>query len=375
MINHQIESDNKMTPKLKCKIGVLTFSPEHLNLNPGSIFQAWSLCHFINNIPGLEAELIFYAFWKEKLFSGGIYSLPNNMWSRFRRWRCNSFSRKNIRRFPQKKPLFRENVNTVNGKYDMILVGSDQVWNTYLTGFDKTFFLDFCEGCKKGAYAPSIGREDWPVEIKPEIEDFLRDFEFIGVREKQAVQVVQALTEKTVHWSIDPTLLINKIEWSKIARTPKENADGFILDYCIIDNPEVVKAVEKAEKELNLPVIECRGVRKRIPSAIKKYLVGADLWLGYLLNSKVVITDSFHGVAFCVNNNKPFYVILTSNGNRITSLLELFGLKERIITSAEEMDFTKKIDWEPVNQKLEEVRKENQDWLRDSIFKAFEDNK
>lgn len=136
-----------------------------------------------------------------------------------------------------------------------------------------------------------------------------------------------------------------------------------------------VEVVERAVKEMGVPAIECYGGRKRVPSAIKKHNVGPDKWLGYLLNAKMVITDSFHAVAFSIINNKPFYVFISRNGNRITSVLELFGLQDRLITCAEEMDFTKEIDWEPVNQKLEEVRKENQDWLKESIFKAFEDNK
>lgn len=148
------------------------------------------------------------------------------------------------------------------------------------------------------------------------------------------------------------------------------------MEYCIMNElPLLVKVAEKATKVLGIPVIDCFGGRKRVPFAIKKHNVGADKWLGYLLNAKIVITDSFHAVAFCINNNKPFYVIISRNGNRIISILELFGLQDRLITREEDVDFTKEIDWEPVNKKLEEVRKENQDWLRNSIFKAFEDNK
>ena len=53
--------------------------------------------------------------------------------------------------------------------------------------------------------------------------------------------------------------------------------------------------------------------------------------------------------------------------------MDFFGLQERLITSIEEMDFSKEIDWEPVNKKLEEVRKENQTWLRESLYEALKD--
>lgn len=353
------------------KIGILTFSPD--NINPGTIFQAWSLSHFINSIPGLEAEQIFYEYTNRRILYHGKFSLFN-LWFQYTLWRSGGFQRKEIKKYPHKKALVRDNIGTINGRYDMIVVGSDQVWNPNLTGNDRSFFLDFAkEDTLKGAYAPSIGIPDWPDKLKPEIIGYLKGFSFIGVREKQAVPVVQALTEKKVHWSLDPTFLIEKTEWSRVAIPPKDKKDGFIMEYCITPTPMLVKVVEKANKGFGVPVIECYGGRKRVPSAIKRHNVGADKWLGYILNSKLVITDSFHAVAFSINNNKPFYAILSNNSNRILSVLELFGLEDRVITNAEDMDLTKEIDWAPVNKKLEEVRKENQDWLKDSIFNAFKE--
>lgn len=353
------------------KVGIMTFSPN--NINPGTIFQAWSLCHYIDSIPDLEAELISYEYWNRSIFNHGKLSLFN-LWFNYTLWRSGDFQRKNLKRYPPQKSLYRENICTINGRYDMVIVGSDQVWNPKLTGFDKSFFLDFVKGIPKGAFAPSIGIQDWPKDIKKEVEVLLHDFSFIGVREKQAIPIVQALTEKPVHWSLDPTFLIDKVVWTEIASKPKEMRDGYIMEYCIMHNPLVVSSVEKASKQYGIPTIECYGGRKRAPSVIKKHNVGPDKWLGYILNSKLVITDSFHAVAFSINNNKPFYVILSNNSNRILSVLELFGLEDRVITKAEDMDFTKEIDWTPVNKKLEEVRKENQDWLKESIFKAFNNN-
>ena len=358
--------------KTTAKIGILTFSP--IVLNPGTVFQSWSLCHFIDSIPNLDAELIFYEFEQRNLFKQGRLSLAT-LWVKYSMWRACDFAKK-IKKYPIKKALVRENISTINGRYDLILVGSDQVWNPILTKFDKSFFLDFVKDAKKAAYAPSIGTNDWPEEYKSEVRSLLKDFEFIGIREKTSIPAVEQLTKKHVHWSLDPTFLITKAEWKDIATAPKEKKDSYIMEYCIMDkgkHPTLVQATEHAIKTLSIPAIECFGGRKRVPSAIKKRNVGADKWLGYLLNAKLVITDSFHGVAFCINNNKPFYVLISRNGNRITSILDFFGLRERLITSIEEMDFSKEIDWEPVNKKLEEVRKENQTWLKESLYEALKD--
>ena len=183
--------------KATAKIGVLTFSP--VVLNPGTVFQSWSLCHFIDSIPGLEAELIFYEFEQRKIFKNGKLSLAT-LWVLYSMWRSCDFAKK-IKKYPLNKALVRNTISSINGRYDMILVGGDQVWNPILTKFDKSFFLDFAKGTRKAAYAPSIGNDDWPEKLKPEIQALLKDYELIGIREKSSIPAVEKLTQKPVHWS------------------------------------------------------------------------------------------------------------------------------------------------------------------------------
>lgn len=156
-IDGGITPDKERPVKVK-KIGVLTFSP--IVLNPGTVLQSWSLCHYLDSFTSLDVELIFYDFYKDKLLGGKSFvSVLSVLWKKYSLWRCCGFAKK-IKKYPPRKPLVRENVSSINGRYDMIMVGSDQVWNHLLTKYDKTFFLDFVKGAKKGAYAPSIGKED-----------------------------------------------------------------------------------------------------------------------------------------------------------------------------------------------------------------------
>lgn len=343
------------------KIGVMTFSP--MTLNPGTVLQSWSLCHFLDSIPGIESEVIWYKSNKSNNHRKlSLRTSIRTLYIRFCQWRHCGFAKK-IRKYPIDKPLVRDTIRSINGRYDLILVGSDQVWNPEITGYDNSFFLDFVKDAKKAVYAASIGNDDWAEELKPEIQSFLKDFEFIGMREKTSIPAVERLSKKTVHWSIDPTFLINKTEWSNVALVPKEKKESYIMEYCIKGKsnfPVFAHATEYATKTLGIPSVE-----------INKWHVGADEWLGYLLNAKMVITDSFHGMAFSINNNIPFYVIISSGSNRITSLLNILGLQDRLITSADEMDFSKEIDWESVNEKLKILREENQTWLKESIYKAL----
>ena len=177
-----------------------------------------------------------------------------------------------------------------------------------------------------------MGKDEWPEEYREQIRQYLSDFAFIGVREKQSVNVVQSLTDKQVHWSLDPTFLLKREDWKRIARNPDEG------DY-------------------------------RVPSAKRMPHPSADTWLGYLINAKYVITDSFHGCAFSINTNTNFFVIVTANGSRLYSVLELFCLQDRILSSNMKIDLSRTIDWISVNRILEERRNESREWLKTSLLK------
>lgn len=364
------------------KIGIVTW----FNFaNPGTAFQAYALQEYINSIPLCKAEIIntlnhiiglarapIFRLYAKKY---RCFSLPIQICFAIKAYRFCSFQRKNIIKYPQVsyRPRLRDkDCKLINNRYDWVILGSDQLWNFDLSKnnkIDERKFLGFVSGPKKGAYAPSIGKEDWPDELKGTIKELLNDFSFIGVREKQAVDVVQPLANVPVHWSLDPTFLLDKTDWSKIARKPEHTGD-YIFEYCIIKSPELRVATEKLAAETGLPIIEHHGdLRKHVPSAIRMPHPSADTWLGYLMNAKYVVTDSFHGCAFCVNTNRNFYAIVTSNGSRIHSMLELFGLQSRVLTKANGINPSDLIDWNPVNEKLEERRNESREWLKNSLLK------
>ena len=50
----------------------------------------------------------------------------------------------------------------VNFGYDFFIVGSDQVWNMEITGFDPFWFLDFAPPEKRFSYAASFGTDCLP---------------------------------------------------------------------------------------------------------------------------------------------------------------------------------------------------------------------
>lgn len=359
---------NNQNTNQEQKIGIVTsigFA------NAGTVFQAYALQQYICRIPGFKAYLVNYVMNAPKFnniafaYGYGPLSWAIQAYFHLRTYKYNSFQRKHFELYPTGKPIKQDKLPTIVNDFDQFILGSDQIWNTKFNHFDKTFFLDFVKGKRKGAYAPSMGMDDWPEEQKADIKRLLEGFDYVGVREKQSVDVVQPLTDKPVHWSLDPTFLLDKDDWAKVGRKPKEGE--YIFEYCISTNKPIRVATEKLAQMTGLPVIEYGGARKRVPMAKRMPHPSADTWLGYMLNAKYVVTDSFHGVAFSVNLNKPFYAVITGFGSRVRSILDLFGLNDRILKDGTDVDLTKTIDWDSVNQKLNETRNENREWLAQSL--------
>ena len=380
------------------KIGIVTWFNYP---NPGTAFQAYALQQYICSIPQCQAEIINMLGNSIKdSFKAPInrpYARQYGPFYKFVRvllgiksYMYCSFQRKHIVKWPARtlRPI---DYSSVNDRYDQIILGSDQLWNLDIKKrieFDKTghfifsagekshgvipknCFLDFVKGPRKGAYGPSTGNDVWPEELRGQIKELLSEFSFIGVREKQAVSMVQSLVNVPVHWSLDPTFLLNKEKWEEIARKPKIS-EGYIFEYCIIKSPLLRAVTEKLSEMTGLPIIESHGdLRKHVSTAKRMPHPSADTWLGYLMNAKYVVTDSFHGCAFSINTNKDFYTVTTINETRIYSLLELFGLQHRMIKKVEEINLSKTINWSVVNIRLEDRRKESQDWLKLSLMES-----
>ena len=74
--------------------------------------------------------------------------------------------------------------------YDLIITGSDQVWNTDITrGFDDIYYLNFPGDYIKGSYAASIGSVSNPDFKKDYFMEKLSAFDRLSVREKMPLSL------------------------------------------------------------------------------------------------------------------------------------------------------------------------------------------
>lgn len=87
------------------------------------------------------------------------------------------------------------------------------------------------------------------------------------------------------------------------------------------------------------------------------YYSTPDMFISLLLQADFVVVSSFHGTAFSVNFNKPFFTVLPSRfASRIDSLLEKCGLMNRKISEYSTNYLDDDIDYQVVNNILEKER-------------------
>ncbi len=120
--------------------------------------------------------------------------------------------------------------------YDLILSGSDQIWNPKIFPdgrFDPVFFGTFSQK-RRIAYAPSFGIPAIPEGMQAELKGYLEGFSHLSARERQGCAIIADTAGREAAEVLDPTLLLTAEQWAAMANHPADYpAGGYILCYCI----------------------------------------------------------------------------------------------------------------------------------------------
>ena len=215
---------------------------------------------------------------------------------------------------------------TSNNVTGYIVVGSDQVWNPdYFE--NAPYLLTGIDIATKISYAASIGREQLSSAELDDFRNALRNYKAISVRERSAKELLQPLTDKKIEVVLDPTLLLDKIEYERLEKRPRDIAEGerYILCY-ILGDSDYQLTIEKFAKENNCRVISF--------SDKKGSNYGVEEFLYLIHHAELVCTDSFHACVFSFIFNKPFVAFRrTGEANymysRLQNFIDTFKLKNR----------------------------------------------
>lgn len=370
-------------------IGIITFHRSH---NYGSVLQAYALQTSINkNVVNHYSEIIdfispnsseVYAIFKKK---NSMKNIIKNMLSIYT-YRSRYIRYKEFERFINTRLNLTKNkyfsisdLKEISKKYDILICGSDQIWNTNCKDFDYSYYLPFAKSIKKISYAPSLGpgKQFKSNEAKEKIKDYLSDFYAISVRENGGEKTIQELTDKKVYRVLDPTLLLEAKDWDIISCNRRINKE-YIFFYSIGYKKDDISIAKQFSKKFGLPVVTLFTVGNRIIFSgfeIPKNSAPED-FISLIKNAKLILSSSFHGSVFSIIYRKPFYSIRGVNDgkvqedDRIKTLLEEFKLTDRQvdINSVNSIEDPYTIDYTESEKYINKARKESVDYLLNAII-------
>ena len=367
------------------KAGILTF---HRARNIGTCLQAYALQTYLES-KNVDVEIIDYkpAYIEDSFglfpanliaeykgvrkllcFMKLLYKVPYNIRreSKFKSFRNKYYklSKRQYNRF--------EDFQDVGNDYSHSFYGSDQIWNPNITyGLDPVFF-----GAFKGkrpvvaSYAASIGLAEIPEEYVDDMSRMVSDMDFVGVREVTAKKVLDAVIDKEIYVNADPTLLISKGQWEKIA-SPVECKDKYIFVYALEINDNLIQAARELSEKEGLDIVFTDMKNRYGKRAHSRYTCDPSEFISYIKNAEYVITNSFHGTVFSIIFEKKFLTILhKTRGSRLIDLLTELNLDTRIIQSPKELEVVyEDIDYLSVKDKIKEKASLSESYIQKVLEK------
>ena len=346
------------------KIGIITF---HFSRNYGAALQAYGLQEYLKTL-GHDVYIIDYRpqyLMKHFRRDSARIWLSKNPFMCIKRF-CNYMQTREIRH--QRHDGFVSFVNNYQKLYpyrdgedfngfDFVFIGSDQVWSPFHTGgqYDDIMFgVGF--KCKVISYAPSCSQASLNREEREYLKEHLDYLYAISVREHHFKDMLQPLTRKEIQVVADPSLLAGAAIFEKIA-APINRNKPYVLIYEIVHHQQVQRIAKEIATQLNADIVELTNGMLGYHNKTMDEGASPEKFLGYIKEASCVVTTSFHGTAFSLLFQKPFYMVKQDNSadDRMSNLLKLLGLQERIISMDAKVKFGK-INYTPVSPRLEEYR-------------------
>lgn len=363
------------------KIGIISYNIYGNFTNYGSALQSWALNRKIDQL-GYSPVLVDYCPY----FLKDINPLNpiEKMWDQDEESIKNTIStlpaiKENYWKFEK---FFSDRFNRTKTKYDYsnflsidqehldgFICGSDTIFCIEESkGFDDGFFANYSAMKNNSiAYAASFGDTKFSEKEYIELEEKLKNFKAIGLRESRMVEYVSKHTNVPVRKTIDPTLLLTSQEYDLITEE-RRIEDKYLLLYTRRYNSKMQWYAEEMAKKNGWKIVE---ISLRATNAdkghIMKYNAGVEEFLSLVKNAEYIVTNSFHGLMFSVQFKKEFAVFSRETGDsKISEALELFGLQDHLLS--EYVDSLLYIDnYEDVHERIERVREESISFLKEEL--------
>lgn len=363
------------TNKPKC--GIVTFHSSH---NYGSVLQSYAMVAVMKKmmkttLGGGDVELIDF----RHPHTTDAYEW--RFWTPYKKWSTNlallilsgimGMGKKREQVFREfidhkltKSARVKSKEDIPASKYDVLVCGSDQIWNHVATGEnDPIYFLDFGTTRCKFSYAASAGSFKFPKQEHDKYARLLGNLQSIGVRERFLQDYLKEEFNLDSVVNPDPTLLVKTEEWAELEIEYPNLPKRYLLEYSLQKTDATLAFARQVGARMGLPVVQICNSRTQIFNMNFMSRKNSDynimdaspqqfLWLFH--HASFIVTNTFHGNMFSVIFRKPFvHYDVNGNDSRITTLHESIGLnRSRMIKSVDSLK-EKDIHYDLIEGKIE----------------------
>lgn len=261
--------------------------------------------------------------------------------------------------------------------FDKLIIGSDEVFNAlqYTDDFESKMEIPwelYGEGYEDKrviSYAASAGQTSYErlvnYNLDGKVKGLLNNFEKLSVRDKNTQDMLRKFGFDS-QINIDPVLLydFHDVELKR----PEEQDYILVYAYDMRISPEEGKQIREFAKKHNKKIL-CVNFYQDFADVCK--LVHPLQVLAYFKYADYVVTDTFHGAIMSMKYHKQFGVyVRKSNYNKLSFLLDMFGLKDRIIEDQTRFNdvMTHKADYSEYIQVLKLQQEKGYKYLKEFLL-------
>ena len=278
------------------KVGILTFQFAD---NYGAVLQCLALqeackkyaeqVQVVNYIP---AQMVSTKYKIKKTI------LKTKIEKKFEQFRKNHFHKMSVKDF-----------------CDVLLVGSDQVWNFGITGYDDFWIFPKMNYKRLCSYAASFGKNELSEKEADYLSCHKKDYEryfLLTVREKSGQNFLKEM-DIEAETVCDPTMLFyNNTElYDKLAqKSDCKQKEKYLLVYSLEYSETLENLIDKVKEETGYRVLAIHPMNACFQKC-DEIIEDASVYdfLALIKNAEIVLTNSFHGLAFSYIFRKKVYCV------------------------------------------------------------------
>lgn len=388
------------------KIGILTF---HSQLNYGGVLQCWALQTALEQ---MGHDVVVIDRWmgrdnsllrgtpfsrmtlKEKMVFIIRYILGfDENGVKHRRRKTERFVKTKLNLTSFSFYLWDQMIGR-NLDIDLIVVGSDQVWNgTY--NDPRPYLLEGAPTCSAISYAASFGMRALPDELREVYRKGFARFKAISCREAEGVKLVKNEGFDATH-VVDPTILMYPETWMQLAdntRFKRKTLVCYLLSENILMQLRTLSRFAKKNK-CNVKIFVDGWWRIPAPrnwAGLKQWLsvyvtrffgnihicmaAGPQEFLDAHASAEWIITDSFHSLMFSSIFSKNVRLLRPSSEGRkkMFARIEEFtaenvtgdSIVDDLSSALNSFEHGETISFE--QQKIARLRNQSRSWLNSKL--------